>query len=110
MGAALDAGQRGREPGVELDGADRLRLPAVLRAVVAGRPRGADAADEIEPGIEAARQLDRDLAFTNSGGVVDHAWLPARQNPKPISGGLPTAASNVRSDGHYPLAKGLLTV
>ena len=51
---------------VDLDLADRVGFAGVFRAVLAPRPGGADAADVIEPGIEARRQFDRD--FAGAGG------------------------------------------
>jgi hypothetical protein len=97
VGAGLDAGECRGIARVDLDGAGRVRLAGVLRAVVPGRPGGADAADEIKPGIEILGQLDRDLAGPDCVGVVDHGWLlganalahvPAKWPPVPGWAGL----------------------
>ena len=62
MRAGRNAVERGRIARIELDGAYGVRAARVLRAFVAPRPRRADAADEIEAGIEFFRQRDGDLA------------------------------------------------
>src|SRR5216683_275978 len=70
MAGSLEPPQALRPPGIELDGAGRFRLPAVLRAVLAPGPRGADAADEIERSVETLRQRDRNLALTQPERVA----------------------------------------
>src|SRR5438445_641324 len=70
--AGLDAGE-GRGPArIDLDGADRTGLARVLRTVLAPRPRGMDAADEIERGVEGFGQRDGNLAFADAIGVLIH--------------------------------------
>jgi hypothetical protein len=44
-----------------------LVLTGVLGAIVTTGPRGPDPADEVKASVEARRQLDGDLAFTDSG-------------------------------------------
>ena len=63
VAGGLEPPQALRPAGIELDGAERLALPAILGAVLTPPPGRADAADEIEAGIKTLRQLDRNLAL-----------------------------------------------
>ena len=65
--AGRNAFERGGVARVELDGADGVRAARVLRALVARRPWRADAADEIDAGVEVVRQRDGDLAGADIG-------------------------------------------
>src|SRR5207245_2410714 len=66
MRAGLDAVE-GRGPArVDLDGADRIGLARVLRAILAPGPRRADPPDEIERGVEGLGQLDGGFALADS--------------------------------------------
>src|SRR5262249_23012282 len=49
----------------------------IFRAVLAPPPGRADAADEIERGVELCRQLDRDFAIADAEGVVVHGMVLA---------------------------------
>src|SRR5262249_36618164 len=62
--------ERLRPARIELDGADGVRLPRVLRAVLALFPRRADAPDIIERGVERLGQLDRDFALPDAKILV----------------------------------------
>ena len=62
MGAALDAGQTQGVASVDLKGANGIRFRAIFWTILAFSPRCADAADEVEPGVESLWQGDRDLA------------------------------------------------
>src|SRR5262249_3212311 len=79
MRAGFDAGERGRPARVYFDRADRVRLARVLRTLVARLPGRADAADEIERGVEFFRQLDSDLAVADPEGVLAHACFSGSQ-------------------------------
>ena len=74
--AALDAGERRREPRIDRDRAHRVGFAGILRAVFAPHPWRGDAADEIEPGIERLRQRDTDLAGTHAVRIISHV-LPS---------------------------------
>src|SRR6185295_7936455 len=65
MRAGRNAFERGGVARIELDRAYRVGAARVLRAFVAPRPGRADAADEIDPGVEFFRQRGRDLAGTD---------------------------------------------
>src|SRR5881398_492023 len=70
---------------IDADGADGVGFAGILRAVLAPRPRCADAADEIERGIEALWQFDRDLAVADSEGVLGHESSPPAKRVGPAA-------------------------
>ena len=70
MRAPRNTFQRRRIARLDVDGTFGIRTTRVLRAFAAFFPRRADAADEIDPGIERVRQRDRDFARSN---VLTHA-------------------------------------
>src|SRR5262249_53172948 len=81
----LDLLERGGVARINLDGADRVRLTRVPRARLAGRPRRADAADEIKPGIEFLGQLDCDLAGAEAVWIGRHSRdskMPSFSTPR----------------------------
>src|SRR5207253_10687610 len=80
---------------IDADGADGVGFPGILRAVLAPRPRCADAADEIERGIEALWQFDRDLAVADSEGVLGHESSPPARRVGPAA---PVPAQGLESD------------
>src|SRR5713226_8817296 len=85
MAAGLDVGQRVRPARVDLDAADRVGLPRILRAILPARPRGANAADEIQLRIEMLRQGHRDLSGTDVGPA--HPRSPGdRRSSRPAPG------------------------
>src|SRR5712671_1856290 len=70
MGATFDMRERGRPARVDREGADGIGLARVLGAVLAPGPGRADAADEIERGVERLGQVDSDLAVTDAEGII----------------------------------------
>src|SRR5262249_36310383 len=72
MTAGLDPGERLGPALVDQDGANGVGFTGIFRAVLAPRPGRADAADEIERGVELFRELSRDLAVANAEGFVVH--------------------------------------
>src|ERR1043166_608461 len=86
MAAGLDVGKRGCETVRHLDRAHRLGLARVLRALLAGRPRRADAADEVDAGIEVFRQLGRNLPRPDPKCVLVHG-LPRGAHRRPTTAG-----------------------
>src|SRR5262249_56012576 len=102
MAAGLDAGEGLRPALVDQDGANGIGFTGIFRAVLAPRPGRANAADEIERGVELFRQLSRNLAVANAEGFVVHggysspavargAWMVAclRANPAGENGSPP---------------------
>jgi hypothetical protein len=67
--AGLDLIEPGRKTRIEFDSADGVGSAGVLRAVLASRPRRADAADEIKPGVELRGEVDCDLARADGEGI-----------------------------------------
>src|SRR5690348_5379296 len=59
VAAGLDAGQRRGPARLDLDRADRIGLARILRALLAAPPWRADAADEVDLGIELVRERHR---------------------------------------------------
>ena len=70
MGATFDVGERLRPARVDLEGADGIGFARILGAVGAPGPGRADAADEIERGVEGVGQLDGNLAVPDAEGVI----------------------------------------
>src|SRR5262249_57963718 len=62
---------------VDDEGANGVGFARIFRAVLAPRPGRADAADEIERGVEFFRQFDRDFAIADTEGVVIHGVVLA---------------------------------
>src|SRR5262249_17965221 len=77
MGAGLDPRERLSPALVDDEGANGVGFARIFRAVLAPRPRRADAADEIERGVELCRQFDRDFAIADAEGVVVHGMVLA---------------------------------
>src|SRR5919197_3276576 len=75
MRTGLQAGETRAPVRIEFDGADRVRLARVLRAILAPRPWRMDAADEIKAGVDMLRRLERHLAFADAVIVIAHARL-----------------------------------
>src|SRR5262249_33506534 len=77
VGAGLDPRERLSPALVDDEGANGVGFARIFRAVLAPRPRRADAADEIERGVELCRQFDRDFAIADAEGVVVHGLVLA---------------------------------
>src|SRR5262249_50620546 len=77
VAAGFHPRERLRPTGVDVEGANGVGFARVFRAVLAPRPRRADAADEIERGIELGRQFDRDFAIADAESVVVHGVVLA---------------------------------
>ena len=78
MAAGLGVFEAGGIALVELDGADGIGFAGVFRAFLARLPGRADAADEIDAGVELARQVDRLLAFADAKILAGHGGDPFR--------------------------------
>ena len=98
---------------IEHDGADRIGFAGVFRAILAPLPRRADAADEIERGVEARRQFGGDFALAQAAYasslsawlcrfVMGGRWHAASGMPPVHAGGM--APPSGRSDGIFPIA------
>src|SRR5215510_9170428 len=72
MAARLHAVECLRPARIELEGADCIGFTGGFRAVRPPLPGRADAADEIERGVELRRQLDRSLTVADAEFVVVH--------------------------------------
>ena len=74
MGAASQILQAGRPALVQFDGTDCVGFARVLRAVLAFPLGRADAADEIEPGVELRWQIGGHLTLADTE-VFTHGAL-----------------------------------